>query len=74
MNCIDFFTNTLALLLANFVMVLAFNLDFRYRRINITILSTENRLNVLYGRATFHFFAPIGSLFLAIYLFVKTVQ
>ena len=74
MDCIDFFTVTLCLLIANFLMVLAFNIDFRYKRVNTTIQSTEHNLNKFYGRATFHFFAPVGSLFLAIYLFVKTIQ
>ena len=74
MNSVDFFTNTLALLVACAIMSLAFNVDFTYKRIDMTIESTEHSLYKWYGRSTFHFFVPLGSLFLALYLFVKTIQ
>lgn len=71
---VDFFTNSLGLLFANFFMILALNMDFKYKRVDDTIESTGNYLSKFYGRPTFHFFAPIGSLFLACYLLADAIR
>lgn len=58
--CID-----TGLLLSCFTVMLAICFDFKYKRILDTMLGTGHPISKWYATPTFFFFAPIGSLFLA---------
>lgn len=74
MKTVGFFADTLMLLVGVALMMLAFNVDFTYERINTTIRSTDHYLWKWYGKSTFFFTASVGTLFLALYLFVNTIK
>ena len=53
--------------------MLAISFDFKYIRVNQTMEGTGHNLQSWYGKPTFYFLAPIGSLFLAMYLLINTI-
>ena len=53
--------------------MLAICFDFKYKRITDTMLGTGHTISKWYAIPTFAFFAPIGSLFLAMYLLINTI-
>ena len=64
---------SLGLLLANFVVMTALLIDFKYTRVMQTMIGTGHGLSKYYGMPTFYFFAPVGAAFLGIYLLVKSL-
>ena len=54
--------------------MLALCIDFTYKRVMQTVNDTGHAFSKYYAWPTFYFFAPVGSLFLALYLFINTIR
>ena len=54
--------------------MLALCIDFKYNRVMQTVNDTGHAFSKYYAWPTFYFFAPVGSLFLALYLFINTIR